>query len=196
MAKQKEPATRRAPARRGGARSGSFGTFCLGAFLGVVLTCGGAVAYLYLGNSPIAATDRPAPWERPLRRLPLRTRLAAEAKGPPFAASEDVFEAASRTYRAQCSQCHGSPGHESAMGRAMAPHAQQFFSVRDRRSTAAQSPGELFWKTAFGLRRSGMPAYNHALTETQIWQTSLLLHSAADDLPDPVRALLTAPDPR
>lgn len=148
--------------------------------------------YFFFGRPPVAVTDKAALWEPLLMPVPLRSRALSEAKAAPFPASEDVFEAGAHTYRAQCAHCHGTPGHESNVGRAMLPRAQQFFSPRERRSVAAQAPGELYWKTAFGIRRSGMPAYNHALTDIQLWQLSLLLHSAADDLPDPVKAILTA----
>ena len=191
MAKPTQPPRRTAKRARG---PGSTGKLLLGLVLGIALTLSGIAAYFYFGKPPVAVTDRSALWEHPLHSIPLGTRMAADAREPPFPASEDAFEAGARTYRAQCASCHGTPGRESALGKSMAPRAQQFFSVRDRKSTAAQSPGELYWKSAFGLRRSGMPAYNHTLTETQLWQTSLLLHSANDDLPDPVRNLLTAPD--
>lgn len=115
--------------------------------------------------------------------------MARDAKTAPFSASEDVFEAAAHTYRSQCAQCHGSPALESQTGAAMVPRAQQFFT-RDRRSTATKTPGELYWATAFGIRRSGMPAYRKPLSNTQLWQLALLLHSADQDLPDPVRNLL------
>ena len=35
-----------------------------------------------------------------------------------------------------------------------------------------------------------MPAYRKSLTNTQLWQLAILLHSADQDLPDPVRNLL------
>ena len=193
MPKPAQP-SRKSSKRQGTA--GSAGRVLLGILLGVIVPVGGTIAYLYFGNPPVAVTDRSALWEYPLRSIPLNARVASHGRTPPFPASEDAFESGARTYRTQCAQCHGTPGHESALGRAMVPRAQQFFSIRDRKDTAAQAPGELYWKTAFGLRRSGMPAYNRTLTDTELWQTSLLLHSAGDDLPDPVHALLTAPEPR
>lgn len=189
------PQQRKQPVRRsGGARAsrGGTATLLLGGLLGAAAVVVSAAGYLYFGRIPVAVTDRAAWWEQPLRSLPLRSRLG-NAPQPPFPASEDAFEAGARVYRAQCASCHGTPAHESALGRAMAPHAQQFFTIRERGNLARQSPGELFWKTSFGLRRSGMPAFHHTLSDTEIWQTSLLLHGAGDDLPDPVRNLLAAP---
>jgi mono/diheme cytochrome c family protein len=48
-------------------------------------------------------------------------------------------------------------------------------------------PGETYWKAANGIRLTGMPAFKDTLTDTQIWQVSLLLANA--DKPLPPRAL-------
>ena len=52
--------------------------------------------------------------------------------------------------------------------------------------------GETYWKVANGIRLTGMPAYTNALSETEMWQISLLLANA-DKLPPQVRALLQQP---
>lgn len=171
------------------------GKLLFGMLLGVGLVIVAVVAYFYLGNPPVAVTDSGALWEPLIHSVPLHSRSKATIKPPPFPASEDVFEAAATTYRANCVTCHGSPGHDAPTGRIMVPRAPQFFSSRDKKATSTQQPGELYWKTAFGIRGSGMPAYSRTLTDTQLWQLSLLLHSAADELPDPVRTLLTQGDP-
>ena len=44
-------------------------------------------------------------------------------------------------------------------------------------------PGETWWKVANGIRLTGMPAYKDVLTNTQIWQVSLLLANADKPLP-------------
>ena len=170
-------------------RRSGLGRLAVAFLLGIVFTWVGIIGYFYLGRPPVSAIEKTAPWE-PLLSVPLKARARDAAKPAPFPASEEVFEAGARTYRAQCVQCHGAPGHDAATGRAMLPRAQQFFSVRDRGTIIVQKPGELYWKTAFGIRRSGMPAYNHTLSDMQLWQVALLLHSA-NDLPDPVHTLLT-----
>jgi thiosulfate dehydrogenase len=53
--------------------------------------------------------------------------------------------------------------------------------------------GETYWKVANGIRLTGMPAYNHVLSDTQMWQVSLLLKNANQQLPDPVVKILTQP---
>jgi thiosulfate dehydrogenase len=52
--------------------------------------------------------------------------------------------------------------------------------------------GETYWKVANGIRLTGMPAYTHALNNTEMWQLSLLLANA-DKLPPPVLELLRQP---
>ncbi len=165
----------------------------VGTLAGIAITIACGLLYLWLGNPPVAVTDKAALWEPLVSSVPLRSRAKSEAKPAPFPAGEEVFESAAHIYRVQCAQCHGTPGHEAPLGRAMLPHAQQFFAHRSASlHAAAPSAGEFFWATAFGIRRSGMPAYNRTLSNTQLWQLSLLLHSAGDELPDPVRAILTA----
>jgi mono/diheme cytochrome c family protein len=50
-------------------------------------------------------------------------------------------------------------------------------------------PSESYWKTANGIRLSGMPSFHNKLTDTQIWQVSQLL-AHADEVPDSVKRLL------
>jgi mono/diheme cytochrome c family protein len=44
-------------------------------------------------------------------------------------------------------------------------------------------PGETYWKVANGIRLSGMPSYKTVLSETEMWQVSLLLANADKPLP-------------
>ena len=53
-------------------------------------------------------------------------------------------------------------------------------------------PGETYWKVYNGIRLSGMPAFNHVLTTTQMWDVTLLVKNADQQLPDPVMKILTA----
>jgi thiosulfate dehydrogenase len=193
MPKQSKPASR--SCRRGGSGGGA-GKILLGVLIGMLLSAAGIVAYFRFGNPPVAVADRAALWEPLVTKVPVQTRANGAAKTPPFSASEDVFEAAAKTYRGQCAQCHGPPGHDAPMATRTQPRSPQFFGLRDRKIIAAEPVGEIYWKTAFGIRRSGMPAYNHTLTDTQMWQLSLLLHAVNEDLPDPVKALLTQGNPQ
>jgi mono/diheme cytochrome c family protein len=51
-------------------------------------------------------------------------------------------------------------------------------------------PGETFWKVKNGIRLSGMPSYRHILSTDEMWDVTLLLKNADQQLPDPVVAIL------
>ena len=54
-------------------------------------------------------------------------------------------------------------------------------------------PGETYWKVANGIRLTGMPSYKKVLSETEMWQVSLLLANADKPLPPAAVALLKEP---
>jgi hypothetical protein len=56
-------------------------------------------------------------------------------------------------------------------------------------------PGETYWKVANGIRLTGMPSYKGVLTETGMWQVSLLLANADKPLPEAAVAILRGDPP-
>lgn len=52
-------------------------------------------------------------------------------------------------------------------------------------------PGETYWKVANGIRLTGMPGFKQSLSETQMWQVSLLLANA-DKVTDSVKQAVAA----
>jgi mono/diheme cytochrome c family protein len=50
--------------------------------------------------------------------------------------------------------------------------------------------GETYWKVKNGIRLTGMPTYQNLLSDSDIWDVSLLLKNADQQLPDPVMKLL------
>ena len=53
-------------------------------------------------------------------------------------------------------------------------------------------PGETYWKVSHGIRLTGMPDFNESLTQTRVWQVSLLLANA-DKISDAVKQQLQPP---
>lgn len=52
--------------------------------------------------------------------------------------------------------------------------------------------GETYWKVANGIRLTGMPEFKHILSDTEMWQVSLLLANA-DKISDAVKQQLQPP---
>ena len=177
-----------------GRRSGGrLVAFLLGILFAFAAVLGGGWVYLHYGHPPVATADPAFPMEAQIVHVPLGARIEREIKKPPFGTSEDGFEAGAKMYVASCASCHGTPGHDSAYGKWMYPSAPQLWRKHARVGVVGVSddePGETYWKVKNGIRLTGMPAYRHLYTETQMWEVSLLLKNADQALPDPVMRLL------
>ena len=169
------------------ASGGGGGKVFLGFLLGLAVVAGGAAAYLRWG---------PFPFEKAIVSAPLKARIASHMQPAPFGTDEDAFEGGAHVYRAQCAGCHGTPGHDVDFAKYMYPTAPQLWKKHAKGNVVGVSddePGETYWKVANGIRLTGMPAFNHVLTDTQMWQVTLLLKNADQQLPDPVMKILTTP---
>jgi mono/diheme cytochrome c family protein len=173
------------------------GKFIFGLILGLLIIPIAVILYFRFGAPPVATADKPFPFESQLVKVPLEARIAREApKAAPFGESEDVFEGGAKLYRKECASCHGTPGHDVPYSKFMYPHAPQLWvrhQTGDVIGVSDDPVGNTYWKVANGIRLTGMPAFGKTLTDTEIWQISILLKNANQPLPDPVNKILTAP---
>jgi thiosulfate dehydrogenase len=90
-------------------------------------------------------------------------------------------------YKENCAVCHGLPGEpKGAIADGMFPPPPQLFrgvGVTD------DEPWETYWKASGGIRMTGMPGFKDRLSDTQLWQVSVLLKNA-DKISPAVRAEL------
>jgi len=163
------------------------GRVLLGVILGVALVPLAAMAWIHFGHPPVAVADPPFPYEKQITAVPLRIRIDREMpQTAPIQADEPNLVAGALTYRDQCSGCHGLYLKPSLMARNMFPAIPQLWEKHRNSSVIGVSddpPGETFWKVTNGIRLTGMPSYKDVLSETQIWQVSLLLANADKPLP-------------
>jgi len=166
--------------------------FLLGFVLGVVAVPAAAYFYLTSGRAPAATSDPAMPFERKIAGTALHAKLEKEMpRTAPLEANEGTYLAGARVYRAHCAVCHGLPNHTPpAMATGMFPPCPQLWEKDGM--VADDPPGETFWKVKNGIRLTGMPGFNHALSSDEVWQVSLLLANA-DKLPPSVQAALAAP---
>jgi mono/diheme cytochrome c family protein len=166
----------------------------LGIVLGVILVPVAVLAWLHYGKVPVAVADPPLPQERLITSVPLDARIDRELiKNPPVQANEETFIAGAQIYRDQCAACHGFHGKPSSFGAHMFPDAPPLWEKHHNNDVVGVSddpPGETYWKVANGIRLTGMPSYKQVLTDTQMWQVSLLLANADKPLPPAVLAIL------
>ncbi len=162
-----------------------------GIVVGALLVLGAEYLVLTQGGLPVQARGaKPLPLERFLTSRALHVAIAEDAdRPPPVAADEANLIAGARIYREYCIVCHGAPGGErrSAIARGMFPRPPALLSPS--KGVSDDPPGETYWKVKNGIRLTGMPAFEGALTETQLWQVSVLLANSGA-LPAPVVAAL------
>jgi thiosulfate dehydrogenase len=168
-----------------------------GMVIGILLIPVGVWAWLSYGHPPVAVADPSLPFERLITHKPLNARIDLEApKTIPIEANEATFLAGAHIYREQCAFCHGVYGNPSTVGKHMFPDAPPLWEKHHNGEVVGVSddpPGETFWKVANGIRLTGMPSYNKVLSDTEMWQVSLLLANADKPLPPAALALLKEP---
>ena len=168
--------------------------FLLGFVFAFVFLFAGGYVYLRYGHPPVATADPSFPMEAQIVHVPLDARIRRELKSAPFGVSEPGLEAGAHIYKAECAACHGIPGQDVASAKWMFPVAPQLW-VKHGHGVVGVSDdeaGETYWKVDNGIRLTGMPAYQHILSEEQMWQVSLLLKNADQPMSPTVMGILTA----
>jgi thiosulfate dehydrogenase len=162
--------------------------FVVGLIVGVIAVPLCVYAYFITGSAPVATAAPPLPFEKALAHGALNARVAKEMpKTVPIAADDSTFLAGASVYRDNCAVCHGSPGGTpTAISRGMFPKPPKLL---EGKGVTDDEPGESYWKVANGIRLTGMPGFSESLSQTQMWQVSLLV-AHADKLPDSVKAAL------
>jgi thiosulfate dehydrogenase len=163
--------------------------FLFGFIFCLVLLCLGVFLYFRLGIAPVATSAASMPFERTLAGMALNARISKEMPPQaPIQADEANMVAGARIYREQCSDCHGLSGQpETAIAKGMFPHPPQLFTGH---GVTDDPPGETYWKAANGIRLTGMPGFVGSLTDTQIWQVSLMLANS-DKMSPAAKAIIT-----
>jgi len=164
------------------------GKFIFGFILGLSIIP--VIVYLYFstGAAPVATSAQAMPFEKMLAHKALHARVEKEM--PPTVPLEPNlanFAAGAQVYIQNCAVCHGLPSQAgTAIARGMYPIPPQLFKGKGVTGDPAQ---ETYWKVAHGIRMTGMPAFDPGLSETRLWQVSLLL-AKADQLPVEVQQTL------
>jgi thiosulfate dehydrogenase len=162
-----------------------FVTLILGMILGMAAVGLGVYWYFSTGQAPAATSAPPMPFEKMLASKALGARIGREMpKTVPIQADEANLLAGATIYRQQCSVCHS----ELAIAAGMYPHPPR---LMDGKGVTDDEPTETYWKVANGIRLTGMPGFHSALSETEMWQVSLLAANA-DKLPKSVQEALSA----
>jgi thiosulfate dehydrogenase len=165
--------------------------FTTGFVMGLIVLPLFSWLYFRFGYAPVATASSPMPFEKQLAHVALKARIRNEApKNSPLQPNDENYQAGAHTYRAHCATCHGLPTQaEFATSKGMYPQPPQLFKGK---GVTDDPSGETYWKVANGIRLTGMPAYKGSLSETEMWQVSILLANA-DKLPLQIHTQLEQP---
>jgi len=163
----------------------------LGIVLGFVLVFIGGYLYFASGQAPVATNSPEMPFERKFAKLALHAYLdKLPHPNPPVPADETNLLAGAKVYKENCAVCHGLPGEpHNAIGNGMFPKPPLLFrgvGVTD------DDAWETYIKASGGIRMTGMPGFKDRLSDTQLWQVTVLLKNA-DKIPASVKAELPPP---
>lgn len=166
--------------------------FIAGLLIGLLLIPIGVFCYFRSGRAPVASAASMIPFEQRLAKMALHARVDKEMPTTvPIAADEANLTAGAKTYHEHCAFCHGTPGQTpSAAAQGMFPKPPQLFV---RKGVTDDPAGETYWKVANGIRLTGMPSYSKTLSDTQMWQVSLVLLHAHDLPPSAMNELKVQP---
>lgn len=170
--------------------------FLIGAGIAFALVPAFAFLYLRYGNAPVAVTDKPFPFEAEIVRIPRKARIKRdEPDASPLPENDENFIEGAKVYATDCAGCHGFKRGNAMFAREMYPPAPNLWAKHkaDVVGVSDDPVGETYWKIKYGIRLTGMPAFASLLTETQMWQVSMLLSNANKSLPIPAEELVSQP---
>src|SRR5215470_10291971 len=165
----------------------------VGIVIGVVLVFAGLWMYFTGGHAPVAVTDPPMPFEQKLAHKALHASMEKQKPAEsPVQADEKNLLAGADVYKQHCAVCHGLPTEpETAIAHGMYPKPPELFHGTGVTDDPAW---ETHWKAENGIRLTGMPGFKGRLTDTELWQASVLLANA-DKISPSVKAALTVGPP-
>jgi mono/diheme cytochrome c family protein len=126
-----------------------------------------------LGWWPVRGTSTPPQWEEKVGQSILSASLSRQAKGltNPLQPSTEVLVAGQKIFKTNCAGCHGTPGQPSQWGtHGFYPRVPQFC---DR--PPALSSQQMFVAIKYGIRYSGMGAWEGMMSDEEIWKVATFL---------------------
>lgn len=133
----------------------------------VLLGSLGAAGFVCSGFYDISATDQHLRPTYYVIKKTMERSVERRARGiavPPLGAPAQL-ERGFALFRAHCVQCHGAPGvapEPFALG--LTPLATPL-----QRTGLERTPAQIYWVVRYGIKMTGMPAWEFRMTEEDLW---------------------------
>jgi len=158
--------------------------FIAGFIVALIVLAGGALAVAYFGWMPTNADAVPVPLERRLAMHAMDASMDRHAPrvSSPVAPTDENLIDGMKIYTMNCAGCHGTLNNKpSPLEKSFYPPAPQLvFDPPD------DPEWHIFYAIRTGVRYTGMPAWNKALSEEDIWKVTMFL-SRMEKLPPKVQ---------
>ena len=163
--------------------------FLLGFVVGICLLLLAGYLFVTRGGIFMGTKGGPLPMEQFIMNKALAASIGQSSQDQaPLPADETNLLAGANVYQQNCAGCHGQLDQPAAaMGKRFYPHPPQLLPPGE--GVTDDPVGATHWVVKNGIRFSGMPSSEEKLTDTEIWQVTLLLRNA-DKLPPPVQEVL------
>ena len=154
--------------------------FILGIIITILVIVVGGLAYLLLGFAPTNADARPSPTETVIASHAFDASMEKHAPrvNNPVPPTDDNIIQGMKIYTMNCATCHGGMDKKpSVLHSSLYPPPPQLLL-----DPIDDPEWHIFYAIRTGVRYTGMPAWNKALSEQDIWKVTAFL-SRVDKLP-------------
>ncbi|HTW31090.1 MAG TPA: c-type cytochrome [Candidatus Sulfotelmatobacter sp.] len=160
------------------------GKFSVGVVVTLVVLVLAVFGFAMLGLFPTAANVAPSGFERHFAMSAVDASMERHAPRAtnPLTSTDQNLEDGMKLYTMNCSQCHGT------LDRKPSPLADSFYPPAPNLISDPPDDPEwhIFYTIRTGVRYSGMPAWDKALAEPDMWKITMFL-SHMDKLPPAVQ---------
>jgi len=165
--------------------------FFLGLFVGIGLVVLASYLFMTRGGIFMGTDTKPLPFEETIAGAAITASIGKSADDQsPLPVDEANLLAGAKIYMQACAGCHGRLDQASSSAKGFYPLPPHLLPPGT--GVTDDPVGATYWVVKNGIRFSAMRAFNQKLSDTEIWQVSLLLRNA-DKLPNAVQDALRQP---
>jgi mono/diheme cytochrome c family protein len=165
--------------------------FILGILVGIGLVVLAGYFFVARGGLFMGTDAKPLPLEGRIVGAAITASIGKSADDPsPLPADETNLQAGAQIYMKACAGCHGRLDQASGGAKGFYPNPPHL--LPPAKGVTDDPVGASHWVVKNGIRFSAMPSFNQKLSDSEIWQVSLLLRNA-DKLPASVQDSLRQP---
>jgi mono/diheme cytochrome c family protein len=165
--------------------------FLFGVVVGIGLVVLASYLFVTRGGIFMGTDTKPFPLERAIASAALTASIGKSADDPsPLPEDEPNLLAGAKIYMQACARCHGRLDQASGGAKGFYPLPPHLLPPDT--GVTDDPVGTTHWVVKNGIRFSAMPGFNQKLSDSEIWQVSLLLRNA-DKLPNSVQDSLRQP---